>query len=388
MTLIQGAGVDWPGPRIVTYSLPSRRNPPSPLKNSSSGGGAPRGRASLGAPGARVRTADRLAWVPRRDRADPARLPCCADQHDPRAETSAAPRLGGDQVGAQHEDPARRPLDARIGPRLAGAHQRLERDLQVLHVGGRRSFRMTRSTASCFIRQYSCACSSWRATPRFRCRRSAAARSAGRRRCPATTARMRPEPADGVRRGAQRAGPRRDMAREALKQAGLARLDAEMMQLHLRLGPGERRRALDRPPRRDACRRGRAAPRDSRRHVQNATRPCPGPRDATAQREDRIEHGSDRIGQGPPSSIAIGALTPCPRPRKRARRSRTPACRRLRHWRRSDARPRFPAPGRRFRRVARIAPRSARYSVSTNSFAKAGCATSALCGPRRVRRRT
>jgi hypothetical protein len=36
--------------------------------------------------------------------------------------------------------------------------------------------------------------------------------------------------------------------------------------------------------------------------------------------------------------------------------------------------------GARFRRVARIAPTSGRYSVSTNSFEKAGCATSALWG--------
>ncbi len=37
MTLIQGAGVDWPGPRIVTYSRPPAANPPSPLKNSRPG---------------------------------------------------------------------------------------------------------------------------------------------------------------------------------------------------------------------------------------------------------------------------------------------------------------------------------------------------------------
>ena len=37
MTLSHGAGVDWPGPRTMTYSRPSLSNPPSPLKNSSSG---------------------------------------------------------------------------------------------------------------------------------------------------------------------------------------------------------------------------------------------------------------------------------------------------------------------------------------------------------------
>src|SRR5690242_21026804 len=35
-TLIQGAGVHCPSPRTVTYSRPSSRKPPSPLKNSDS----------------------------------------------------------------------------------------------------------------------------------------------------------------------------------------------------------------------------------------------------------------------------------------------------------------------------------------------------------------
>ncbi len=37
ITLIHGAGVDWPGPSTVTYSLPPAANPPKPLKNSRSG---------------------------------------------------------------------------------------------------------------------------------------------------------------------------------------------------------------------------------------------------------------------------------------------------------------------------------------------------------------
>ncbi len=37
MTLIHGAGIDRPAPRIVTYSRPSAANPPRPLKNSRSG---------------------------------------------------------------------------------------------------------------------------------------------------------------------------------------------------------------------------------------------------------------------------------------------------------------------------------------------------------------
>ena len=50
-TLIQGAGVAWPGPSIVTYSLPPAANPPNPLKNSSSGvrGAASRSGRAIGA---------------------------------------------------------------------------------------------------------------------------------------------------------------------------------------------------------------------------------------------------------------------------------------------------------------------------------------------------
>ena len=40
MTLIHGAGVHCPSPRIVTYSRPPAAKPPRPLKNSSFGGGA------------------------------------------------------------------------------------------------------------------------------------------------------------------------------------------------------------------------------------------------------------------------------------------------------------------------------------------------------------
>src|SRR6266850_4885307 len=39
ITLIQGAGVHCPSPRIVTYSRPSAAKPPRPLKNSRSGRG-------------------------------------------------------------------------------------------------------------------------------------------------------------------------------------------------------------------------------------------------------------------------------------------------------------------------------------------------------------
>ena len=93
-----------------------------------------------------------------------------------------------------------------------------------------------------------------------------------------------------------------DVACQTLEQIRFAGVDAEMMELHLRLGPGQRRRAFDRPRRPDACRRSRAARRASRRRHRpegDARRRARRHAHAAAQREDRIEHGADRIGQRP-----------------------------------------------------------------------------------------
>ncbi len=49
-----------------------------------------------------------------------------------------------------------------------------------------------------------------------------------------------------IGRGPQRWSGVEQMARQALEQAGFARVDAEMMELHLRLRPGQRRRPLER----------------------------------------------------------------------------------------------------------------------------------------------
>src|SRR2546427_3008783 len=62
ITLIHGAGVHRPAPRMITYSRPSSTKPPRPLKNSRSGsgiatsdagvaGGSRRGAATGGASG-------------------------------------------------------------------------------------------------------------------------------------------------------------------------------------------------------------------------------------------------------------------------------------------------------------------------------------------------
>ena len=104
-----------------------------------------------------------------------------------------------------------------------------------------------------------------------------------------------------LRRGAQIAAGEDDMACEALKKSSLAWFDAEMMKLHLRLGPRQRRCALigRRVPMFVDAIQQRCA--GSRRHgpERDANRGPSRHANATAQREDRIEHGSDRIGQRP-----------------------------------------------------------------------------------------
>ena len=53
ITLTQGAGVVWPGPRTMMYSRPSRLKPPRPLKNARSRCGTSAAVGRLGAGGAR-----------------------------------------------------------------------------------------------------------------------------------------------------------------------------------------------------------------------------------------------------------------------------------------------------------------------------------------------
>ena len=138
--------------------------------------------------------------------------------------------------------------------------------------------------------------------------------------------------------------------------------------------------------RRGVCRRRREALRDWRRQSSNkATRTvAPG---ATRMRRRMEKMGSRtapiEFESGRLSMIAIGARTVWLRPRNRALSvsnsgaptaspSMTVKC----------AAQISGSLGARFRRVARMAPTSGRYSVSTNSFEKAGCATSALWGAR------
>ena len=152
------------------------------------------------------------------------------------------------------------------------------------------------------------------------------------------------------------------MACEALKKSGFAGVDAEMMELHLRLGPGQRRCALigrcvsmfvDTIQQRRACSRRHGPEGDANRRPSRHT-------NTPAQREDRIKHGSDRIGQRPSvhdRDRRANALSAAQEARPVGFELR--AADRFAIGDAQMRRPNFGSVGVRFRRVARIAPRSA-----------------------------
>ncbi len=134
----------------------------------------------------------------------------------------------------------------------------------------------------------------------------------------------------------------------------------------------------------DACRWHRAAPRaNSATTVQKAIRATPPAGTRTRRRSANIGSSTAPtvLERRRPSSTATALPTSLPRPRKRARSvsistspiaSPSTTARWAAH---SSA-----SPGLRRRRVARMAPAAARYSVCTNSLEKAWCAASASGG--------
>ena len=387
MTLIQGAGVDWPGPRIVTYSRPSSAKPPSPLKNSSAGGGAGwRSAARSAAP--LVAAVGRRRFLRFRHAVELiGERPALSDQNDPRHRREQGAGFRRNQVGPQHEDAALPSLLAdRRRRRLARADQGLERDLQILDVGRRTLVQdheihreLLHPPVFVRLQQLAGDVEVFHVGDAQQHDRQVAGNAHG------------PEPGlsagaaqDGVGGRPQRRAGIQQMAGETLEQAGFARIDAEMMELHLRLGPGQRGRPLERggvamlvdevehrlagcrqPPSRRRCARSRRV------------RPARG---GAARRPDRVRCR--------PCWTAAGRRSPRSAGGRRGRgrgsgpdRSPPPASPPPRHRRSPDAPPRFPArPATRRRRVASRCPGSARYSVATNSFMKAGCATSSACG--------
>ena len=93
-----------------------------------------------------------------------------------------------------------------------------------------------------------------------------------------------------------------DPVGQALEEMRLVRLDAEVVELHLGLGPGEGGRPLERGRLRGTCRRGRAPRRATRRRPSRRSRGRSrrARADPAAEAEDRVEHRADRVRQRPP----------------------------------------------------------------------------------------
>src|SRR3972149_11354685 len=91
------------------------------------------------------------------------------------------------------------------------------------------------------------------------------------------------------------------MAREALEEARLLRVDAEMAQLHLRLGPRQCGRAVEggRVLMLVDQVQGLATGRRDDRPERDARRPARRYPHATAQREDGIEDRADAVRKRP-----------------------------------------------------------------------------------------
>ena len=146
MTLIQGAGVHCPSPRMVTYSRPSAAKPPRPLKNSRLG---PR-RGTAPASFARPRgVSDRGDGR----RSDSSRRLTCSKRLPRRLKSTARAALWSRLRASTETRSARRTNTAparvarrRGSSRLAGPDHRLQGGLQILRVGRGCSFRITRST--------------------------------------------------------------------------------------------------------------------------------------------------------------------------------------------------------------------------------------------------
>ena len=145
ITLIQGAGVHCPSPRMVTYSRPSAAKPPRPLKNSRSGrggktsndfvAGGRRAQWNQSALGSRL-TYDLLGQGP-----------AAAQEHSPCGGLEQGAILGRNEISAQNKHvartvhaphaasvigwcgpvPPKRPgdLERRTGPVRSGSRDRL-----------------------------------------------------------------------------------------------------------------------------------------------------------------------------------------------------------------------------------------------------------------------
>ena len=308
-------------------------------------------------------------------------------ENDARNRGEKRTRFARYQVGPQHEDATGRRVVGRLRPRLARAHHGFERYLEILDVGGL-SFvqdheidgellhppvlvRLKQFARDVYVLHV--------ADPEQDDRQIA-----GNGLCPQAGLPAGATP-DRIGRWTQDGRCIKRMPCKSLEQRSLAGRDAEVVELNLRLRPGERRSASESgrvtvlvgavedglPRGRDD--RPKSDPRGGARRNSNAA----------TQGEYRVEHRADGVREG----AAVD---------RRDRRVNTVSAseetrpvgldlRLADSIAIDDGKMRGPdsgSSGVRLRRVARMAPTLGRYSVSTNSFENAGCATSAACGAR------
>ena len=224
-------------------------------------------------------------------------------QHHPGHGRKQGAGLARDQIGAQHEDRAARPVRADPQAGLAGPHHGLERGLKVLNIGRRPFVQDHQIDGELFH------------PPIFMGAQQLAddgdvldlvdlnqndgnvpGNALGPQRIragasPANGFGRRPHPRIGIKH----------VAREALKEARLVGIDAEIMKLHLRLGPGQRGRPfegvgvamlVDHIQHVGARGRGERPERDAHRLARLNPHMAP-------QRENGIQHGADGVGERP-----------------------------------------------------------------------------------------
>ena len=212
-------------------------------------------------------------------------------------------RVWIDQVRSKDEYPAWPMIVSRSGPRLTGAHQRLDRRLKVLNI---RRFALVQNDKvngellhpPIFVSLQDLAGDI--ETLDLGDSQQHDRKIAGYALRPQTGLRTGALP-NYVRGRAQIGSGEDDVACETLKKSGLAGVDPKMMELHLRLGPGQRRCTRIRgsvPMFVDAIQQ-RCARLCRHRPEGDANRRPRRHANTPAQCEDWIEHGSDRIGQRP-----------------------------------------------------------------------------------------
>ena len=220
--------------------------------------------------------------------------PAVANQHDTRDGPKKGSGLGWNQVGPEHEGVPGWPLVADLWPRLAGPYQGLERDLQLLHVG--RSALVEDHQIHCKLLHPPILHSLKRLLHDAQLMDVIDAdqddrKVAGNAQGPQTRLTATPG-ADGLGWRTQHRRSVDHVSGKTLVLARLGSIDAEVVQLHLGLGPGQHGGALKRAHVMvlvDQIQRRLAGRGDHRPEINAGSRPRRNPH-TPAQGEDRVEH--------------------------------------------------------------------------------------------------